>query len=309
MRVSTPTKEQFETLHAPIQTYQQTRSEEILASLWEQVSLYVRGFPRLAFRQSNEDVMADFYLYMMERKATLFEKFDPQLASFKSYLSLRLKSHYINFIKRENSKQKLTVSYTDEEYPFQESKNEFDERIADVNVASTKSSSHENTYQEWFPDYRIDPLKYLCVKLYYLDFFNEEDFVRLQEYTGKSYTQLLEDFDELNSIITHKKIEQLKLDERLNGLLQNLITLSKEHSQKSVSASDTAKLMEELSAKRTRLISEYYRISVFSPIRNLAQILGQKETKVANILGYQRKVMEKRIAKLLETPKQQEQDS
>lgn len=286
----------WEAWEESISLYQSNRDSKILDRLWMAVSEYVRGYPQLAFRQSDEDVASDFYLYIWERRETLFEKFNPTLGGFRNFLSLRLRSHYLNFLlKKRKSISRDRLSYSDKEELLREPFS-LGNALGDKNVHSTTLDAFNDVSSKssFFPDYENNSLNYLILKLYYLDFFTEDDFIRLKEFTGKKYTELLEGIDQLREEVSGKKRRRLRIDEKLGILYLDLLICQEQTISESSKGEITLK-EEELSEKRRKALEDYNRINEFTSFKSIAQVLNIPETKVANTIVYQRKVMEKKL--------------
>ncbi len=286
----------WEAWEESISLYQSNRDSKNLDRLWMAISEYVRGYPQLAFRQSDEDVASDFYLYIWERRETLFEKFNPTLGGFRNFLSLRLRSHYLNFLlKKRKSISRDRLSYSDKEELFREPLS-LENALGNKNIHSTILGSLKDVSSEssFFPDYENNSLNYLVLKLYYLDFFTEDDFIRLKEFTGKKYTELLEGIDQLREEVSEKKRRRLRIDEKLGILYLDLLVCQEQTISESSKGGITLK-EEELSKKRRKVLEDYNRINEFTSFKSIAQVLDIPETKVANTIVYQRKVMEKKL--------------
>lgn len=286
----------WEAWEASISLYQSNQDSKILDRLWMAISEYVRGYPQLAFRQSDEDVASDFYLYIWERRETLFKKFNPTLGGFRNFLSLRLRSHYLNFLLRKRKlRSRDRLSYSDKEDLFREPSDLGnvlgDEKVHSITLDSLNDVSSKSSF---FPDYENNSLNYLVLKLYYLDFFTEDDFVRLKEFTGKKYTELLEGIDQLREEVSEKKRRRLRIDEKLGILYLDLLICQEQTISESSKGKITPK-EEEFSEKQHRVLEDYHRINEFTSFKGIAQVLNIPETKVANTIVYQRKIMEKKL--------------
>ena len=76
----------------------------------------------------------------------------------------------------------------------------------------------EKLEKEIFADSQKNSFRYLCVKLYFFDFFKEEDFLLLKEYTKKTYSVLLSEINNFAEEIARKKRNKLKYEFRLNKI-------------------------------------------------------------------------------------------
>lgn len=271
--------------------YHQKQDYNLLQLLWEQVSEYVRFYPTLAFRERDDDRLSDFYLYIFERRESLFNKYNPSLAVFSTYLSIRLRTYYLNFIAQEKIHQKIKITYADKEEIFAESKDEAlalrDDFTEDKNLLDVKII---------FPDSQNDTLKYLVIKLYYFDFFSEDDFLLLKSFTGKNYMSLLKMINDLKNKLFEKVSNQLKIDEKINKVYFEILSFQEKKSN-TLLVEEKITMEKEINLRRKNLLEKYKKISVFPPFKIIAEILSQSEVKVANLIVYYKKTLEKTLKK------------
>ncbi|HOJ49807.1 MAG TPA: hypothetical protein PKW55_03245 [Spirochaetota bacterium] len=72
-----------------------------IKDILEIISDLIINFPKIGFSNFDEDLCSDFYLYVVERLPKIIENYnEKESATFKTFLFLVLRRHYLNFIKK-----------------------------------------------------------------------------------------------------------------------------------------------------------------------------------------------------------------
>lgn len=274
--------------------YQLSPEEEKLNIIIEKIAPYIRNYPQFAFRKSDEDIKSDFFLYVYERFDGFLKKYDPKLSKFSTYLSIKLKNHFLNFLRREKSMNKIeVVSYEVDsvsEVIFQESENVW--KVSERQKLNNKASEIERD----FFNSKKNPFRYICTKLYYFDFFNEEDFLLLKKLTKKKYSEILSEINQFAEDIAKRKRNKLKYEFRLNKVHHKMMTISKkiESLSKESEKGEQRELQKKLNVKKNEILRKYNSISTRPTMRSVAKILSVDTSKVQNVINYFKSSVKKR---------------
>lgn len=93
--------------------YRKERSTDLLEKIVSELSPAVYRYPALFFRRPPDDC-GDFYLYLIPRLDRLILKYRPELASFRTWFTLILKSQYLNWLDhsiRKKAREVAAFSY------------------------------------------------------------------------------------------------------------------------------------------------------------------------------------------------------
>lgn len=96
--------------------YQNSGQVSILNQIIKEISIMIYNYP-LKVHALKEDDCSEFYIYIIERIDTILMKYKIQLSSFKTWFSIVLKSHFLNWINKKNkisSNSVKTFSIDDE---------------------------------------------------------------------------------------------------------------------------------------------------------------------------------------------------
>ncbi len=291
------------------------RKEFIIANL----STYIYYFPKLAFRVGDEDLLAEFYLYVFERMDKVLEKFDSKMSGLSTYLGIRLRTYWLNFIthkSKQNQKALVgkTISLASDEIASIGGTNSKDDG-QDYNSENYQENILELNEEQLFADTGLDALffqyfpfkkkdltdletprtlqsafKYLVMKLYYFDFFHNDDFILLKEYLGVSYGKALKIIDDFREKLSLKQIKQNQGEDKLISIFNRLVQ-SKEKGQQKYS---------DLLKQQKVILDNYYKVKDEPAVKDIAQVMQEKNArKVWNIIQYQKRVAKDNLKKTL----------
>ena len=274
--------------------YQQNPSKAKLNEVIESLAPYIRNYPQFAFRKNDDDIKSDFFLYILERFDGFLVKYDHSLSNFSTYLSIKLKNHFLNYLRREQSRNKLTV-YSYEIDSLSETIFNEDEHSWKTSEEEKIDVHTEKLEKEIFADSQKNSFRYLCVKLYFFDFFKEEDFLLLKEHTKKTYSVLLSEINNFAEEIARKKRNKLKYEFRLNKIHYKIIKISDEiKNTPTENVEKIEELQKKLNSRRDEVLIRYNSVSVRPTMRAVADILSADVSKVQNVINYFKSGIKKR---------------
>ncbi len=82
----------------------ENKNQKLLKDLIEKVSPLIYNFPRIVFN-ADIDNCGEFYIYVIERFNKFIFKYDNNIASFKTWFFILLKSYYINWLKSKSNRR------------------------------------------------------------------------------------------------------------------------------------------------------------------------------------------------------------
>ncbi|BBM89181.1 hypothetical protein COTS27_00875 [Spirochaetota bacterium] len=277
----------------------------LLKLIITKVEPYIRNYPQIAFRKTNEDLKSDFFVYIYERFENILDKYDHNLGKFSTYLSIKLKNYFLNYVRRVKMMNKIKlINY--EITPSTE--NIFKDRYnLELNVAEREEYIGEKKKEtSLLINLKKDPFRYLCIKLYFFELFTKNDFIMLVNYLGVAqadYPSVHKDISELSEEVHRKKLVKIYYENCLNKTYyQNMVR--EEEIRDIVTVDKHKDTLSEIMAKQKRindrrgvLLQKYYTINIFPSMKAIAKVLRTEATKVSNIINYYKQYLSKKDIK------------
>lgn len=270
---------------------------DALKEFFETYSGDIYNFPVRVFHL-DEDAASDFFLYAFERlkEGNRFRSFQGR-SSFRTWFYTVLRNLVIDWMRTIREIQTVNFSRVDEHG------NEF--RMIE-NTPDPATSREPEFEQE---SVLIDALSGLSMELrlifklsyiYYLDLDNEE-FMVLQEKSGKSPGEILTFLAELKNILSEKEMKNIDSEDKITALYTNIIELKnkRDRLQSSMSEKKLAETYESLSneyeinrlersiekkyQQREKLLEkkEKGHFIVRTPYRYISELLGIPEGSIS----------------------------
>ncbi len=273
--------------------------EGLMNLIMIQLRPYITNYPHFAFRKNDEDLKSDFFIYIYERFESVVRKYDPALGKFSTYLSIKLKHHFFNYMRRLKSRNKIRVStYTLDSTIETVSRDEDDVLLK---VAENESYMNEKKIKkDLFKEVEGDLFRFLCIKLYYIDFFEDDDFSKLVLYldfkSEKLKDSLHDEVSNLQDEIFKKKKTKLYYELCLNKIYQQRL----ERQNKIISLdnqADLAELLEKqkkVSDRKESLLNRYHAVNIFPSMKSVADIMRSEPNKISNVINYYKKYLKRK---------------
>ncbi len=290
-------------LSSEIQRYlEQFDSGSLFRLIITKVEPYIRNYPQLAFRKTNEDLKSDFFVYIYERFEGILEKFDNNLGKFSIYLSIKLKNYFLNYIRRAKVMNKIkSINYeidTASEAIFKDSYN------LELNVSEREIYVEEKSREKSLLDnLKREPFRYLCIKLYFFDLFTEKDFSMLMSYlkvNEQTISIVKKNIDALSEEVHRKRLVKIYYENCLNKThYQNMLRSESLRDLKLVNRDkgtikELVEKHESISKRRSALLQKYYAVNIFPSMKAIACVLQTEATKVSNIINYYKQYLNKK---------------
>ena len=246
-------------LQSAIQLYLEDPTLTQRKKIVDLITPYVYYFPLYAFSESREDRLSDFYTAFLEKIDKVLEAYKPEFSLFSTFLARALKNAWINFFKKKKQEEILF------------SGSELKEDVL----------SHLEGHGEGDMDVvtlfalEKNPFHLLILKLYFFDFFTEDDLLELKTHSGKSYQECL---------LFLKKIVEEMFDQRarVNFYEQRI---QKTHAlllrYRHRGAQDKEREMEKVKAE---YLARYRAVRVYPSFSSIANFLEVDRIKVSNIV-------------------------
>ncbi len=280
--------------------YQITKSPELKKKITNALSPYFKYYPKMSFRIFDEDLLSDFYLYVLERIDRILEKYQQQLSQFMTYLSLRLRTYWFNFVKHKKMNEKILLSY-----PLNDEnliKDPTENTLTFSDNQEEKTSQHD-TFKYFFPFVKklihskdktgMATFRYLVLKLLFFDFFNADDFIVLKNYLKRPYGQVLVKINQFQIALNEKKNQQMKWEIRLNKIFHKMNSLSLNLA--SLPTDEKIILQNKMKKQQEKILDKYYQTKIEPAAKDIARVLEQEdERKINNVINYYKKVASKK---------------
>lgn len=276
--------QKIDDLSKDVIVFQSNQNQDLLQKIADEVSAYIYIYPRLAFKNRDEDTSAGFYLYMQDKFKKIIINYDNIKSKFSSYLSICLQSHFLNYInkknkeKRKNQNLKLFENY---DYTANLSKNTKNQNV--LNVEKQLDEGLEENLNIFFKNLsKGDQLKYILFKLFCFDFFDEEDFVLLKKISKKSFGECLKKTQEINDEIHQKKKKKLQYNYKLNEIHYQYLSEIEEKKRKSIRN------------KKVVILKKYNSIIITPSIKLISETVNIPFNKTNNIItNFKRNLLKK----------------
>lgn len=238
---------------------------------YRHIHLYIYRFPlqhpllkKFSFHV-REDISGDFYIKVRFQFTELIKKYLPEsgheISAFiyhcLSRILLRTRSQYLK------SQKEICQDHFEHSLKYEDS---------GWNPASRREINH---YLQQFSDEE----SYLLLKLYFFDFFDESDFVRLQQFTARRADDLIEILEDVTETLHQKKQRQLQFEERSARLYNSIVHLQYSMNEKQDKLAN--KQIQMLRERQAKYIENYQSVKMHPPTKLLADVF-QKEEKVLN---------------------------
>lgn len=274
-------KEKINSLTEKILFYQKNLEPSLLKEILDHISPYIWAYPKLSFCNLNEDVASDFYLYIHERFENVLLKYRVTLGKFSTYLSIRLQTYFLNFIGDRNKDPK-NISHL----PLLE------EQL----ILSTENQEEVHVQTQVFLNqlriYKLkDNKRYLILKLYYFDWFDEDDFILCTKIFSLTYSELLNQLDVLRNHIWKKKQQKFQYETQLN----QLYTKNVNHHSFVKNHSDVQNSPKQWKKIQQNLLDKYLATNCYPAAKVIAEITGCTEYVVSNIINGYKKIIKKQL--------------
>lgn len=238
--------------------------KKILAEL----AFFIRHFPRMAHGERDEDVLSEFYLFFYNNLDRVLNQFDPNKSSFWTFLSRCLSYSWYNF-----NRQKTETIYED----FQQDGVEGHALVSEPIAAFSSADKIDEIFQE-----EKDPKKRLILKLYFFDYFNEQDLILLKKIANKSSKKCLQFLDNLMEEILEKKQRYNALESRLTGIQGKILAHQR---AKLVEANNwNSEKQKELDDIQDRYIKLYQSVVVHPSFKTIGDFLGLNKIDISNTI-------------------------
>ena len=252
-----------------IHQYQLTKEERFRDKIIERLSPLFLNYPRYVFHIKDRDTLSDFYTLVLEQIDTILLSYKKELSKFSTYLNTVLKNLWLNL--RREKWQKVEGSHF--------SKKE------DSLIAPSYLREEETHYSVEKIFSEIDETKkYLILKLYYFDFFEEKDLLLLKRYTKRSYGECLAHLNEIMGELEKKRRRQSSFERRIANLHWTILKIHQKLTHP-LDPLDREKWHEE--EKKLKRIQEeyletYYSVVVFPSFKTIGATLGCTSVEVSN---------------------------
>ena len=278
--------------------YQNDQDPKKLDNILNGICQYIKYYPQIAFRKNDEDLQSEFFMYIMERFNDIVLKYNPESSKFSTYLSIRLKSHFLNYLKREKNKRNFDIlPSSDKEFLFENKDKIYEQEYMQVAESEGNYEVYnvEDISTNFFNNLKHDTLKYLALKLYYVDFFDSNDLNLLKDYLKHdNYKNIFQKFTNFLEETQNKKAVKLCYEEKLNKLHYDLMQIENKIEKGEISQEEAEQLIEKISIKKTKSLSKYHSIKVSPSIKAIANILETDITKISNIINYYKNSIKKK---------------
>ena len=288
-------KEKINSLTQKIISYQDKLEPSLLKEILDFISPYIWFYPKLSFRNINEDIASDFYLYIHERFESLILKYQSSMGKFSTYLAIRLQTYFLNFVTQRKNQFKDIGSL-----PLLE-----DQLVVDTSEDNqTEILGETKVFLEQLEKLKLkDSRKYLIVKLYYFDWFDEDDFVLLKDVFSNSYSGVLEKLDIMRNHIYDKKNKQLQYENQLNKLYTKNVSYKEYFSKEKKSNNDQSNEQLDNSdskwrTKQKQIMYKYLRIVTYPSFKKIAEATELEEKIITNTINSYKKNLKKRIEEI-----------
>ncbi len=285
--------------------YQINRDKNLKEKIIQGLSRYLWHYPQLAFKIRSSDTLSDFYIYVYERIDKVLDNYQSDISKLSTYLAVRLKTYWFNFCKQQKVRQKKSLM----DYPLEESillRKEKKENLLIFSDSKTKAEDLNETFSKYF-DFSLASLKenqksnqgekqteifnYLTLKLFFFDFFNNEDFIILKNYLNESYSIVLEKLEIFRQQLNQKRNDKMAWELRLNKIFYNLNSFPTSPGSLEKNKSLRLKIQEE----QEKILHTYYHLKLDPDIKTIAMILQEKdERKIWNVVTYYKRKIQKK---------------
>ena len=229
-----------------------------------ELSFYIRNFPRMAYRERDEDILSDFYLFFYNRLERVLRNFDFEKFSFWSYLSKCLVNTWYDFV-GQNKKiiyNKLPTNLSSEVNLLSDST----EREPHVNKIFEEEKNL--TYQ-------------LVLKLYFFDYFQEKDLILLVNVSKKSFGECLNFLNKLMDEILEKRKRINCIEAKINRLHGEILSYQKSKKGENDWGEDKQKKLDEI---QNRYIKLYRSVLVHPSYKMIGEFWGMESMKISYII-------------------------
>ena len=280
-------KEKLNALTTKILLYQKKLDLAVSKEILKEISPYIWAYPKLSFRNLNEDIASDFYLYIHERFDNLLLKYQISLGKFSTYLAIRLQTYFFNFIAQR--KQQLKDL---EDLPLLE------EQVTFNHEESKEVSIKTEVFLNQLELLRLkDSQKYLIIKLYYFDWFDENDFILFTKIFSTTYAEVLTKMDQMRNYLYKKKQKQLEYENQLGKIYTQNVShqqyLKKEQVEKEAN--------NEWKKKQKIIIEKYLATTIFPSATIIKEITGLEKRVIENTINSYKKVIKKKLKDTLKS--------
>ncbi len=280
-------------VQALAKSFQISRDASTRATLVKELSEYIYHFPAFVFGKRDVDLQSDFYIAALERFDGFVARFDEKASSFMNYLAVCLRNLYLNLVTRR--REISTISLDAPVSGGGGGENASSSTLAETLLRyedrdpSAQDAADEETLrlQNLFHSVK-NPEAYLLAKLYYFDLFDDGDFIRLKEHTGKSLGECMAFVEELMESLRIRKERRASLEYRLTRLFRKILSLQREleTSREKRGSEDIKENVIRLRERQSEYLAEYQRVRIHPSPKLLAGFFGVTESRVINHLSY-----------------------
>lgn len=252
--------------------YKLNPNKAFLDDMRMKASLYIRFYPSFAFRVFDEDVLSDFYTIAFSKLDSIIQSYDPnKKVMFKTYLSQSLRNLWINF-KLEKKKRPKEIVGLKLDAPSREQESE---------------AIWKGDFIQDFFEREKDDFKYLTIKLYYHDFFDEKDFIRLAKFNEKSYGVCMALFKNLLDEVAKKRARKNWYELMLARMQITILNNSKDMEEKK---------RERLQEISRRYLKSYRGVQEYPSFQVIADFFDCSPIKISNVVHYFKKQVKKNMS-------------
>ncbi len=251
----------------------------------DELSFYIRNFPKMAYGVRDDDRLSDFYLFFYNKLEIVLRNFDFEKAPFWTYLSKCLMYRWYDFIK-ENEK----IVY--DELPSN--------LVSEVDLLS--EPEEVSPVSKIFEDEK-NLTNQLVLKLYFFDYFQEKDLITMHEVSNKSFGECLNFLDILMEEILEKRKRANLFEVGVSNLYGRILSYQKNRTKNDEWNQDKQKKLNEIQNKYLKF---YRAVLVYPSYKTIGEFWGMDSVAISNIVHrfkhrVKKKYQGKSIEKIIKT--------